>query len=78
MFVFSNFIEANYHVDLPLEETSFTWFRDSGRDCMSRIDRTLTSVDWVDHFVNMSQRVLPCVVFDHCVLLVAVGCVNKG
>ena len=45
MLAFSNFIEANYLVDLPLEGTSFTWFRDSGTDCMSRIDRTLVSVD---------------------------------
>ena len=45
MFAFSNFIEANYLVDLPLEGASFTWFRDSGTDCMSRIDRTLVSVD---------------------------------
>ena len=29
----------------PLEGASFTWFRDSGTDCMSRLDRTLASVD---------------------------------
>ena len=45
MFAFSDFIEANYLVDLPLEGALFTWFRDSGSDCMSRIDRTLASVD---------------------------------
>ena len=45
MFAFSDFIEANYLVDLLLEGASFTWFRDSGTDCMSRIDRTLVSVD---------------------------------
>ena len=79
MFACSNFIEANYLVDLPLEGASFTWFRDSGTNCMSRIDRTLVSVDWVDHFGNVSQRVLPCVVSDHCPLLVVVvGSVNKG
>ena len=78
MFAFSNFIEANYHVDLPLEETLFTWFRDSGRDCMSKIDRTLASMDWVDHFGNMSQSILPRVVFDHFILLVVAGSVNKG
>ena len=42
MFAFSDFIEANYLVDLPLKGA---WFRDSGLDCMSRIDRTLASVD---------------------------------
>ena len=29
MFVFLDFIESNYLVDLPLEGASFTWFRDS-------------------------------------------------
>ena len=62
MFAFLDFIEANYLVDLPLEGASFTWFRDSGIDCMSRIDRTLASVDLVDHFGNVSQRVLPTLV----------------
>lgn len=57
-------------MDLPLEGASFTWFRDSGSTCRSRIDRTLASVDWVDHFGNVSQRVLPRVVSDHCPLLV--------
>ena len=45
---------------------------------MSRIDRTLASVDWVDHFGTVSQRVLPRVVSDHCPLLVVAGSVNKG
>ena len=40
---------------------------------MSRIDRTLVSVDWVDHFRNMSQRVLPRVISDRCPLLVEAG-----
>ena len=78
MFAFSDFIEANYLVDLPLEGASFTWFSDSMTDCMSRIDRTLASVDWVDHFGNVSQRVLPRVVSNHCPLLVVAGCVKKG
>ena len=78
MFAFSDFIEANYLVDFPLEGASFTWFSDAMIDCMSRIDRTLASVDWVDHFGNVSQRVLPRVVSNHCPLLVVAGCVKKG
>ena len=45
---------------------------------MSRIDKTLASVEWVDHFGNVSQRVLPHVVSNHCPLLVVAGSVNKG
>ena len=78
MFAFLDFIKANYLVDLPLEGASFTWFRDLGSGCMSRIDRTLASVDWVDHFGNVSQRVLPRVISDHCPILVVAGSVNKG
>ena len=45
---------------------------------MSRIDRTLALVDWVGHFGNVSQRVLPWVVSDHCPLLVEASGVSKG
>ena len=31
----------------------------SGTNCVSRIDRTLASVDWVDHLGNVSKRVFP-------------------
>ena len=78
MFAFSDFIEANYLVDLPLEGASFTWFRNLGSACMSRIDRTLASVDWVDYFGNVSQRVLPLVVSNHCPFLVVAGNVKRG
>ena len=64
-------------MDLPLEGASFTWFRDLGTYCMSRIDRTLASVDWVDHLGNVSQRVLPHVVFYHCPLLVVLVVLKK-
>ena len=45
---------------------------------MSRIDRTLVSVDWVNHFGNVSQRVLLRVISDHCLLLVEAGGVGRG
>ena len=45
MFAFSNFIENNSLVDLPLEGAFFTWFRDSEPKSMSRIDRTLVSAN---------------------------------
>ena len=45
MFAFSDFIENNYLVDLPLDGASFTWCRDSEPKSMSRIDKTLVFVD---------------------------------
>ena len=53
-FAFSDFIENNSLVDLPLEGTSFTWFRDSGLPSISRIVRALVSLDWEKHFENVS------------------------
>ena len=46
MFAFSDFIESNYLVDLPLEGASFTWFKDSDISSMSRIDKALVSLEW--------------------------------
>ena len=68
---------SNYLVDLPLEGASFTWFRVSGSACMLRIDRTLASVDWVDHFGNVSQRVLPHAVSNYCPLLAVASSVKE-
>ena len=78
MFAFLDFIENNSLVDLPLEGASFTWFRDSGLPSMSRIDRALVSLDWEEHFENVSQRVLPRVLSDHYPLLLEAGVVRRG
>ena len=78
MFAFSDFIENNFLVDLPLDGASFTWFRDFEPKSMSHIDKTLVSADWEDHFGNVSQRVLPLVISDHCPLLVETGGVGRG
>ena len=78
MFAFLDNIESNSLVDLPLEGASFTWFRDSGLPPMSRIDKALVSLNWEEHFENVSQRVLPCVISDHCLLLLEAGVVQCG
>ena len=78
MFTFLDFIESNSLVDLPLEGASFTWFRDSGLPSMSRIDKALISLDWEEHFVNVSQRVIPHVISDHCPLLLEASVVRRG
>ena len=78
MFAFLDNIESNSLVDLPLEGASFTWFRDSGLPSMLRIDKALVSLNWEEHFENVSQRVLPCVISDHCLLLLEAGAVQRG
>ena len=78
MFAFSDFIKSNSLVDLPLEGTSFTWFRNSSLPFMSRIDRALVSLDLEEHFENVPQRVLPRVISDHCLLLLKAGAIRHG
>ena len=45
---------------------------------MLRIDRTLVSLDWEEHFENVSQRVLPRVLSDHYSLLLEASVVRRG
>ena len=57
MFKFSDFIETNFLVDLPLVRGEYTWFHDSENPSMSRIDRVLVSTNWEDHFLDVTQRI---------------------
>lgn len=54
MFKFLDFIAKHSLVYLPLEGGVFTWFCDSSRPSMSRIDRVLVSTDWEDHFLDVT------------------------
>uniref|UniRef100_A0A7N2KVN7 Reverse transcriptase domain-containing protein n=1 Tax=Quercus lobata TaxID=97700 RepID=A0A7N2KVN7_QUELO len=78
MFKFSDFIEKHLMVDLPLVGGEYTWFRDSNNSSMSRIDRVLVLVGWEEHFLDLTQRILPRVVSNHCPLLLEAGGMARG
>ncbi|KAL4632523.1 hypothetical protein ACB092_04G057200 [Castanea dentata] len=77
MFKFSNFIERNVLVDLPLVGGEYTWFRGSENPSMFRINSFLVFADWEDHFLDVIQRSLPCVISDHYPLLVEAGGMSR-
>ena len=45
---------------------------------MSRIDKVLVSIEWEDHFLDVTQRLLSRVLSNHCPLLVEVGGMSRG
>jgi len=74
---FSQFIDDNGLIDLPLCGRRFTWFKGDGTS-MSRIDRFLLSEEWCIQWPNCLQVALLRSLSDHCPLQLSVDEENWG
>jgi endonuclease/exonuclease/phosphatase family metal-dependent hydrolase len=67
---FSEFIHGQSLVDIHLHGGQFTW---SNNRVWSKIDRFLLSLEWEEHYPDVSQRRLPRLLSDHFPLLLDCG-----
>ena len=77
MFKFWDFIKKHFFIDLPLMGGDFTWFWGSNNPSMSRID----SFDFNKvggPLLDVTQRLLPRVLSNHCPLVVEAGGMLRG
>lgn len=62
---FNEFIDSMELVDIPMSGKNFTWFRPNGSS-MSRLDRCLVTLAWLDSWPHCVQHVLDREFSDHC------------
>lgn len=53
MRLFSDWLNSHSLVDLQLSGATFTWSNHKDRPTMSRLDRFVVSVDWVDRYSEL-------------------------
>lgn len=75
--LFNEFIEAIEVVDIPLTRRKFTWIRPNGSS-MSRLDRCMVSVGWLEVWPNCIQQVMERDVSDHCPIILKHMALNWG
>jgi hypothetical protein len=72
---FSEFIQGQSLVDIPLQGRQFTW---SNNQVWSKIDRFLLSPEWEEHYPYVSQSCLPRLLSDHFPLMLDCGMHREG
>lgn len=66
---FSDWINSQVLVDLPLKGAYFAWFNHQSLPILSRLDRFLISSDWLDIYPKVCQLALPTIASDHCPIM---------
>ena len=75
---FYEFIEDLNLIDLPLEGGSCTWSTGTNQPSMFRIDRSLITHDWEEHYSDLIQRILPHPISDRSLILLEAGGMARG
>jgi len=74
---FNNFIDSMEMVDIPCIGRKYTWYRPNGK-AKSRLDRILTTFEWLQHWPGSKQYVLNRQVSDHCALVLKSNITDWG
>nr|KYP70042.1 hypothetical protein KK1_009250 [Cajanus cajan] len=74
---FAEFIQKTSLIDLPLSGRKYTWYKPDGT-CMSRINRFLITIGWLDQWPNLSQWALSRGVSDHCPIILKMEDLDWG
>ncbi|XP_068466546.1 uncharacterized protein [Phaseolus vulgaris] len=64
-------------VDIPCIGRKYTWYRPNGK-AKSRLDRFLTTFEWLQHWPGSKQFVLDRQISDHCALLLKSNMTDWG
>ena len=74
---FNNFINSMEMVDLPCIGRKYTWYKNKGK-AKSRLDRFLTTFDWLQHWPGCKQYVIDRQISDHCALVLKSNVADCG
>ncbi|KAL5709789.1 hypothetical protein ACHQM5_020434 [Ranunculus cassubicifolius] len=75
---FSEFVENNELVDLPMVGRKYTWARGGRSLSMSRLDRFVVSSEWVTLYSHPIVASIPKPISDHCPILLDCEKISGG
>lgn len=78
MELFSDFINVNALIDLPLQGRRYPWSNNREQPAVSKIDRFLFSKEWDERFTGVILVALPRCILDHCPIKLSTNSVDCG